>query len=143
LVSANRDIDAGGSGIIAQNILARATGEVQGLFVGFHSVNLVGNQIGPGVAYGPTVNITDAGGGNNPTGPAIQSISDNPVGVNGIATAAVAPPTASVAKEVATVAEDATTVTAQANDLNLNKKPGGAIALRKVSRVTVLLPGAN
>jgi hypothetical protein len=37
-VSAGRNIDASGSGIIAQNIIAKATGEAKGLFVGFNSV---------------------------------------------------------------------------------------------------------
>jgi hypothetical protein len=53
-----------------------------------------------------------------------------------------------VAREVATVADDAATVTAQTGDPgadpDLKKKPGGEIKLaRKVSRVTVLLPGQN
>jgi hypothetical protein len=71
-ISDNRDIDASGSGIIAQNIIAKATGEAKGLFVGFNSVTLDATTIGPGVAYGPHVDITSP-----EPGPVIQVITDN------------------------------------------------------------------
>ena len=147
MVSPGENINASGSGVVAQNAAATATGEAQGLFVGFHSVNLNASQIGPGVAFGPTVNITDTGDAGGGSGPSITVIAQNPVDVNNAVSAPTAPATASVAKEVATVADNSTTVAdnsdAAGDDLEAKKKQAGKpITLaRRVSRVTVLLPG--
>jgi len=148
-VTPSENIDASGSGIVAQNVLAKATGEVQGLFVGFNSVNLDANQIGPGIAFGPKVTITDANPGDSGGGPVIQVIAENPVDVNNAIVQPTAPQTASVAKEVATTAETADTVAANSGDAGddldpKKKKEGKAIGLaQKVNRVTVLLPQKN
>jgi hypothetical protein len=148
LTSAHRNVNASGSGIIAQNIQARATGEAQGLFVGFNSVDLDAQQIGPGIAFGPKVTVTDTGDNGGNGGPTIQVITQNPADVNNVVLPPSAPATAAVAREVATVAEDATAVAAQTqspgNDPDPQKKKGKPISLaRKVSRVTVLLPTSN
>jgi len=150
-ISADRNIDAHGSGIVAQNVLAEATGEVSGLFVGFNSVTLNANVIGSGIAFGPTVSISDASSSGSGSGPSIQVISENPVSVNGVSEAATAPETASVAKQVATTTEDENIQSAKAantdaaDDQDPKKKKGGKeIGLaRRVSRVTVLLPQKN
>lgn len=49
-ITPGAQVDASGSGIVAQNVLAKATGEVSGLFVGFNSVDLAASQIGSGIA---------------------------------------------------------------------------------------------
>ena len=146
-ISPSRDVDASGSGIVAQNALAKATGEAKGLFVGFNSVSLDANQLGPSIAYGPTVNITDSGPNGNDLGPTVvQVISDNPVNVNGVTQPVKAPQTVAPATEVATTTEDqniqaAKTGTDDTGEDPQKKKTGKEIGLaRKVSRVTVLLP---
>ncbi len=145
-VSADRNVDASGSGIVAQNVVAKATGEVNGLFVGFNSVNLDANAISHTIAYGPTVNITDSGPSGSSLSPTVQVISDNPVNVNGVSEAVKAPQTAAPVAEVATTTEDqniqaAKTGTDALGDDTGNKKAAKPIGLaRKVSRVTVLLP---
>jgi len=140
-ISPARNVDASGSGIVAQNVVAEATGEASGLYVGFKSVFLVAQQIGPGKAFGPTVTDDQDPGG---TGPVIQVISTAPT-VEGISVPSAAPPTVSAPKEVATVADDAATVTAKTDQPNddpaAKKNKGKEISLaRRVSRVSVLLP---
>ena len=148
-ISPGRDVDASGSGIVAQNVLAKATGEVKGFFVGFHSVTLDANLIGPGVAFGPSVSLTDGGSGDSGSGPTIQVISENPVGINGVTVAASAPETTSAAKEVATTTEDSSIQAAKTGETGdetdeKKKKAGKEIGLaRRVSRVTVVLPGTK
>lgn len=145
-VSSSGNINASGSGVVAQNAVATATGEVQGLFVGFHSVNLSANQIGPGVAFGPTVNITDASQANG-SGPGITVIAQNPVDVNNTISAPTAPQTAAVTHEVAALPDSASTVATKSDDgndsLDQKKKDKPVGLARKVSRVTVILPGQN
>jgi len=148
-ISPNQNVDASGSGIVAQNVIAKATGEVNGLFVGFNSVSLDANTIGQTIAYGPTVNITDSGPNQGDLGPTVQVISDNPVNVNGVSVADKAPQTAAPAAEVATTTEDQNIQAAKAGTDSLGddtqkKNSGKPIGLaRKVSRVTVLLPKLN
>ncbi len=144
LDSQNRNINASGSGVIAQNIIAKATGELEGLFVGFNSVYLDATTIGPGIAYGPHVDIA-----SDEPGPAIQVITDNPTTVNGALVDPTATDAPSVAKEVAQTADDASTVVSKTDDQSGNgdddkKNKGKQIALaQKVSRVTVMLPQKN
>ena len=137
-VSAGRNIDASGSGIIAQNIIAKATGEAKGLFVGFNSVTLDATTIGPGVAYGPHVDIT-----STEPGPVIQVITDNPSTVNGETLAPTAPDTQPVAKQVAPTADDTSTVASKTDDQDddeKKKKGKGIMLAQKTARVTIVLP---
>jgi hypothetical protein len=137
-VSAGRNIDASGSGIIAQNIIAKATGEAKGLFVGFNSVTLDATTIGPGVAYGPHVDITSP-----EPGPVIQVITDNPSTVNGESLAPTAPDTQPVANQVAPTADDASTVASKTDDQDddeKKKKGKGIMLAQKTGRVTIVLP---
>ena len=136
-----RNIDAEGSGVIAQNIVAQATGKINGLFIGFSSVNLTANSYGKGLAIGPTVSVDQTG--DSGSGPAIQVVSDNP-SVNGISTAPSPSEAASVQQPVAATTDAASDVAKSSGDSGddgdpKNKKKGIALA-QKVSRVTVILP---
>ena len=139
-----RNIDAAGSGIIAQNVVAKATGNVAGLFIGFASVNLSANSYGKGLAIGPTVDISEPGD-SGPT--AIQVVSPDPT-VNGISGSPSPSDAASAPQTVAQTTDAASDVAKSSggsdddNDL-LNKKKKGIGLAQKVGRVTVILPGAK
>jgi filamentous hemagglutinin family protein len=140
-ISDNRNIDASGSGIIAQNVIVKATGKVDGLFVGFSSVNLDAGSFGNGIAFGPTVTIS---GPSDAGGIPIQVITDNPSTVNGVSVAPTASDAPSAPKEVAETTEAASTIAKSSGDNDENddptKKKKGIALAQKVSRVTVLLP---
>jgi filamentous hemagglutinin family protein len=141
-ISDNRNIDAGGSGVIAQNLILKATGLLSGLFVNFAPTPpiVVANGWGPG----PTVFVgpappTISGIPSDSTGPDPIIISDN---------GSTALPPAEVAKTDAPTADTADTVTTKTEnpdddlgDDDLNKKKGKGILLaQKTGRVTVILP---
>ena len=138
-----RNIDAEGSGVIAQNIVAQATGKINGLFIGFTSVNLTANSYGKGLANGPTVSVDQTG--DSGSGPGIQVVSDNP-SVNGVSTApspSEAPSASQPVAENTDAANDVakTSGASDDGDDSLGKKKGKGIGLaQKVSRVTVILP---
>ncbi|HEX7571330.1 MAG TPA: filamentous hemagglutinin N-terminal domain-containing protein [Verrucomicrobiae bacterium] len=140
-ISDNRNIDASGSGIIAQNVIVKATGKVDGLFVGFSSVNLDAGSFGTGIAFGPTVTIS---GPSDAGGIPIQVITDNPSTVNGVSVAPTASDAPSVPKEVAETTDAVSTIAKSSGDNDENddptKKKKGIALAQKVSRVTVLLP---
>ena len=141
-ISDNRNIDASGSGVIAQNLILKATGLLSGLFVNFAPTPpiVVANGWGPG----PTVFVgpappTISGIPSDSTGPDPIIISDN---------GSTAPPSAEVAKTDAPTADTAATVTTKTEDQDdgsgnddLNQKKGKGIMLaQKTGRVTVILP---
>ncbi len=135
----NENIDASGSGVIAQNIVAKATGEVSGLFIGFNSVNLDANLISHALVVGPTVDLTSA----TQPGP-IEVVSDNPVAVNGQIEIPTAPQTQAPTAEVAPQAATATVATKSSDSDDDDKKKQKQVALaQKTSRVTVTLPPKN
>jgi len=148
-VSDGRVVDASGSGVIAQSIIAKATGEVKGLFIGLGSgpVQITAPTIGPGLVFssGKVSIIGDSG-----DGPTIQVISEQAHTDNGVS-AATDLPASNVAKTEAPIADTAATVAAKADDssgdgddLTGKKNKGKGISLaQKISRVTVLLPGKN
>ena len=149
-VSDARNLDASGSGVIAQSIIAKATGEAKGLFIGLGSgpVVISAGTIGPGLVFSSgkvTLTSDDSSGG-----PTIQVISEQAHTDNGVSAATVLP-VSNVAKNDAPTADTAATVAAKADDtsgqgddLTGNKNKGKGITLaRKISRVTVLLPGQN
>ena len=141
-ISDNRNIDASGSGIIAQNVIVKATGEVSGLFVGFTSVTLVGGSIGPGIAFGPIVTTS----GPDAAGPPIVVITDNPSIINGVSVAPTTTDAPSAPKEVAETTDAASTIAktdGSSDDLDDSKKKKGISLAQKVSRVTVILPGTK
>ena len=143
-VSPGRNVDASGSGVIAQSIKVRATGEVKGLFVGRGSVDIGAGQIGPVVAYSPGPILLT--GPIDPNGGPPILISRTDPTVNGLTTPQEVPQS-NVAKENAETADDAATVvtkTDNQDDDDENKKKGKSIALtQKTSRITLILPGKN
>jgi filamentous hemagglutinin family protein len=140
-ISPNENIDASGSGVIAQNIVAKATGEVSGLFIGFNSVNLDANLISHALVVGPTVELTSA----TQPGP-IEVVSDNPTSINGQLELPSAPQSQAPAAQVAPQADTATTVATKSSDSDDDdKKKNGkkTVLAQKTSRVTVTLPHKN
>ncbi|HTR40631.1 MAG TPA: filamentous hemagglutinin N-terminal domain-containing protein [Pseudomonadales bacterium] len=140
-ISPNENVDASGSGIIAQNIVAKATGEVSGLFIGFNSVNLDANQISHALVVGPTVDLTSA----TQPGP-IEVISDNPTTVNGQIELPTAPQSQAPTAQAAPQADNATTVatkTSDSDDDDQKKNAKKTVLAQKTSRVTVTLPNKN
>jgi filamentous hemagglutinin family protein len=143
-VSQSRNIDASGSGVVAQNITAKATGEINGLFVSAGKTDITASDIGPVIVFsqGP-INLTGPQDGPSP----IIITSTDPV-VNGIETPPIATDAPNVAKEVAQTADDVSTVVSKTDDQSDvgddDKKKGKQIALaQKVGRVTVVLPPKN
>jgi hypothetical protein len=139
-----RNIDSEGSGIIAQNIVAKASGELNGLFIGFTSVTLTAQTIGPGFAIGPTVSISQLGDSG---GIPIVVVSDNP-SVNGVSVPESPSEAGGASQTVAQTTDAASDVAKSSggsdddNDL-LNKKKKGIGLAQKVGRVTVILPAAK
>jgi filamentous hemagglutinin family protein len=142
-VSPGRAIDATGSGIIAENIIAKATGKVSGLFVGL-TVNVTTPVIGPITVFSSSPPVITDGGGKDPTP---TDSGAPPVIFTADSTTAAAP--TAPAKTVAEAADSADSAAAKTdnsdNDFDGDaKKKGKGIALaEKVSRVTVLLPRKN
>ena len=139
-----RNVDASGSGVIAQNIIAKATGEINGLFVGT-SINITTTELGKIITFSPDPpKINDGKDGTPPSlGPDI-----GPVVISDVSsTAAPSPP---VTKNEAPTAETAATVTTKTEDQDSGlfgngktKRKDGIALAQKVSRVTVLLPAKN
>jgi filamentous hemagglutinin family protein len=139
-VSAGRNIDASGSGVIAQKIIAKATGTISGLFVGT-DINIDAPKLDKIITFqtdpsSPGPQITGDAGPD----PIISISKDGTTGV----------PAPTAAKEVAQAADNAdtaTTKTERPDDTKLDvnaKKIGNGISLaQKVSRVTVELPGTK
>ncbi len=130
-VSADENVVANGSGAIAQNIIAKATGEVEGFFLGFDTVDLDATKLTHVYVIGPT--ITTTGDQQTP----IIGIGDNSNGQ-------ITPPTTDApATQVAPTAVTATTVVSKTDNSieDENKKKDKPTTLaQKVSRVTVTLP---
>jgi hypothetical protein len=135
---------AGDSGVIGQNVILKATGYITGLFVGSY---VDYNPLAPAPLGGPpiliisqnppTISLPGDGGLNEPT--VISKDSSN------------AAPPPEVAKTEAPTADTSATVTTKTEtqgdlgaggDSKAKGKEGITLA-RKVSRVTVLLPGKN
>lgn len=141
-VSPNENINASGSGVIAQNFVGDATGEIQGLFVTFNKGRLIADVLGPGIVVGRDIDLD-----SKQPGPEIQSYSSNPSDVNGVEVAATAPETQAPTAVVAEVAATAATVaskTTGSGDEDEKKKDGKPVGLaQKTSRVIVTLPPKN
>lgn len=155
LVSDNRDIDASGSGVIAQNAVLKASGDIAGLIfaqgnidvAAVNNVNVTALAQGTAnVAAGGNVSGTIIGvGGVSASGGSIDasllsnnSISGATSGQSGLAqgTAANATAQADQSEDVAKAAESGTGDDTEEQ----NKKKKGIKLAQKVSRVTVLLP---
>jgi hypothetical protein len=141
--SASQNVDAGSSGVIAQNIDVLATGSVGGLFVGrglqpiqIQAISTSPND--PPVIVGSSPPIISG----NPTGPDPIIISDS--GSSGTPPPASAPPPPTITADSASAAVAKTEGQDTDSAFGDSKKKGKGITLaQKVSRVTVLLPAKN
>ena len=152
--TAEQNIDASGSGVIGQNVMMKASGTIEGIIFSKFSINLNANQFqnvtavgktidAQGSSFGPTVTLigtesVNASGAGNPS---ILSQNANGGG------SSFAQGTAANATSSAAAATDASAPAVKSgtdNEDDLSKKKKKPISLaRKVSRVTVLLPGQN
>jgi len=143
-ISDNRNIEATGSGVIAQNLILKATGLLSGLFVNFAPTPPI--VVASGWGPGPTVFV-------GPAPPSISGIPSDSTGPDPIIisdSGSSAPPPAEAAKTDAPIADTAATVTTKTENQDdglgddENKKKGNGIALtQKTGRVTVILPPKN
>ncbi|HAM70038.1 MAG TPA: hypothetical protein DCM86_00150, partial [Verrucomicrobiales bacterium] len=157
-LTAGKDINAGGSGVIGNNISLDAGGNINGLVIGSgnialrseHNINVT--AIGSGgvsVSAGGSVSGTIVSGGSvNVSGDSISAalVSKNVSASGDTSKAAVGVPTSNVAKSDTKVAEDAATLGGRTPEKSLKdqdesrSRPKPAPVVRKVSRVTVILP---
>ena len=138
-----RNIDAGGAGVIAQNIIARATGITTGLFVG-RSIDITTTGLGKIIVIGQVPPII----GDGPGGPPIISIDSSPPEIIS-PEGSTAPPPPTAPKTEAPTADTATTVATKTEneddgfDSDSKNKGKGIELAKKTSRVTVILPAKN
>jgi filamentous hemagglutinin family protein len=156
-LSAGKDINATGSGIIGGNLHLDAGGSINGILVGTGTVSVTSQSsvnvtalggAGVSISASGTVSGTVISGGN--VSVSGESITANLVAATVTASgdttqATVGVPASNVAKVDTQTTEDANAVAAQSTDNNndddTKKKKGQTITLaRKVSRVTVVLP---
>ena len=154
-VSAGRNIDASGSGVIGSNIKLNATGDILGVIFARNNISLTAQQ---------NVNVTalaqgtiSANAGQNLTGTLIgiggisasgdsitaalesnSAISGDTSGAKGLAQGTVANSTSAAMSSDDTAKN--TTTDNGTDDGDLTKKKKGIALAQKVSRVTVLLP---
>jgi hypothetical protein len=152
-VTAGKDINATGSGIIGYNVKLEAGGNINGVVIGSQSVAVSSQQsVDVTAVSGGNVNIsasgtvsgTIIGGGDvSVSGSSIDAaVRGGSVSTSGDTSGAtLGVPSAGPAENVQ-VADNADTVGSKtdANDENELKKQKGITLARKVSRVTVLLP---
>ncbi len=153
-VSDNENIDASGSGIIGQNVVGEATGNFKGIVFGQGAVNLTAAQftsltvlglevatsgnLGAGDELIGTVSVSTSGGSGGAT---ILSENANGGG-SSFAQGTVANATSAAASANADTA-DAVAAKADTGEEDPTKKKKPVTLARKISRVTVLLPGKN
>jgi len=149
LISATRNIDATGSGVIGQNVILKATGELKGVFFSPNTISLDAGTIGPttalgrsidatGPAVGPVVLIgTDKVNFSGSGDPTILSQNANGGGAT-FTQGTVANSTSQGASN-----ESLAPVEKKSEDENDLPKKKGITLAQKVSRVTVLLPKKN
>ena len=152
-VTAGKDINATGSGIIGQNVHLQAGGDITGVVVGSQSVAVNSQQsVDVTAVSGGNVNIsasgtvsgTVVGGGNvSVSGSAIDAaVRGGSVSTSGDTSGATFGAPAGPAAENTPVADNANTVGSQteASEEDDTRKKKSIGLARKVSRVTVLLP---
>jgi hypothetical protein len=155
LVSAGRDINASGSGIIAGNAILVASGNINGLIFARNNINIIAQQ---------NINVTAFGIGNVSVSSSGGTISGTLIGVNGINASGTSVDASLISANVSGVtsgqsglgqgaaanatsqglANNESAQAAAASDQAADdekKKKGKQVALaQKVSRVTVILP---
>jgi hypothetical protein len=131
-VSDNRDIDASGSGIIGENVVGEATGNVLG-----QEVAATGNM-GAGDEFIGTQSVTTSGSGS------ATILSENANGGgSSFSQGTVANATSASASANDASADVAAATKTDTGDDDPTKKKKSITLARKISRVTVLLPGKN
>jgi filamentous hemagglutinin family protein len=155
-VTAGKDINATGSGIIGYNVKLQAGGNINGVVVGSDSVAVSSQQSvdvtavsGGNVDISASGNVsgTIIGGGDvSVSGSSIDAaVRGGSVSTSGDTSGASLGAPAAGPQENAPVADnaDAATSKTDSDDNDLLKKKKGVALAQKVSRVTVLLPGKN
>jgi hypothetical protein len=151
LVSADRNIDASGSGVIGQNIVLKATGEIKGNIFSVGSINLDSTRINDVVAlgkdvtakadsFGPTVTIIGTESVNAAGADPSQIFSQNANGGGSTFAQGTVANSTSTAAAATTDAEQAVKKSGDTEDDANKKGKGGITVAQKVSRVTVILP---
>jgi hypothetical protein len=152
MVSANRDIDTSGSGVIAENAILKATGEIKGLVFSKNSIVLdAANGIKDFIGLGKDIKAIGKGGpnvlliGTEKVDATIVSPSDIlSKDANGGGSSFAQGTAANTASQGAANSGSAQVAAATDQTADDQKKKGKPIALaRKVSRVTVILPPKN
>lgn len=155
-INAGKDINASGSGIIGSNIKLTAGGDINGVIIGSQGINLNSlNNVNVTAISGGGVDIsasgsvagTIVGGGNvSVSGDSISAaVLGSSVSVSGdTSTASLGLPASNVSKETTETTDASTEVakTSGSEEEDVKKRKGIALA-QKVSRVTVVLPGAK
>jgi filamentous hemagglutinin family protein len=152
-VTAGKDINAAGSGVIGYNVTLKAVGNINGAVVGLQSVAVTSQQsvdvtaVSGGnvdISASGTVSGTVIGGGDvSVSGSSIDAaVRGGSVSTSGDTSgASIGVPSAGPVQNLQTT-DNASTVTAKtdASDEDELKKKKGITLAQKVSRVTVLLP---
>ena len=155
LVSDGRNLDASGSGVIAQNAVLKASGKIDGVIFARGNIDLaaVGNVNVTALAQG-NVNVNSGGtisgtiigvGGVSASGGSIEANLESNNGISGDTSGAKGFAQGTAASAAATAASNETTATTEkkSDDEDLAKKKKGIALAQKVSRVTVQLPAKN
>jgi hypothetical protein len=153
--SANRSIDASGSGVIGSNVKLAATGDILGVIFARNNISLTAQQNVNVTALAQGTVSANAGGaltgtligigGISASGGSVDASleSNNAISGDTSGSKGIAQGTAANATSSAMASDDsanATKTTGTTTDDDLKKKNKGIALAQKVSRVTVLLP---
>ncbi len=153
-VSGGGNIDASGSGVIAENAVLKASGEIQGVVfsknnitldagIGITSLTALGKSIdATAPSFGPTVTLIGTEHVNAAGAAPSQILSQDANGGGTTFAQGTVANATSQAASASDAAAPATKTDTSTNDDSLKKKKNITLA-RKISRVTVLLPGKN
>ena len=151
-ITAGKDINATGSGIIGSNIKLQAGGDINGVIIGSQGINInAGQNVNVTAVSGGNVNInasgsvagTIVGGGDvSVSGDSIiAAVMGGSVSASGdTAGASLGVPQSNTSKDVAETTDATAATKTDGSDEELNKKKKGIALAQKVSRVTVILP---
>ena len=156
-ISPSRKIDASGSGVIGNNVKLAATGDILGVIFARNNISLTSQENVNVVALAQGKVSADASGaltgtligigGISASGDSITAALDSNSAISGDTSSSKGMAQGTVANATSAAmsnddtAKNSTTTETMDGDLN-NKKKGIALA-QKVSRVTVVLPGAK
>ncbi len=146
-----RNIDTSGSGVIGQNIVEKATGYIQGVIIGAHSVDIVAPYIQKVlVVGGDRISVSGTGDpGDLFIGPLVNAPDVSPIDIqsgnaNGKGSTFAQGTTANATSQAASSsdANQAVASSDQGNEDDQKKKKEVALA-QKVGRVIVILPAKS